>query len=131
MKKYITYTRNIHGHPSLEDPFYILEVEGEIVLPLEDPSVMWLPNGEFFFRILKPNFLYESREIIGADRSRKKILVPPIYHSSSVYSNYDQAFSKAEKMIRDGFELDFRKKGIPINDEDVLSKCKKIQQILL
>jgi len=54
MKKFIIHNRALAGHPKTGEAPSVVEVEGEIILALEDPSVMWLPEGEFYFRILKP-----------------------------------------------------------------------------
>ena len=64
MKKFIVYTRAIPGIRKGNDPPSVIEVEGELIKPTEDPSVMWLPPGEFKFRILKPEYLYEPKEIV-------------------------------------------------------------------
>ena len=109
MKKFIVYTRAIPGIRKGNDPPSVIEVEGELIKPTEDPSVMWLPPGEFKFRILKPEYLYEPKEIVKDDKTVEKIMIPPIYYSHSVYWTVSQALSKVE----------------------VLAKCKEIKEIPL
>src|SRR5574337_139712 len=55
MRVYIVHTRPLPGCCKTGDVPTIMEVEGEIVTPAEDPSVMWLPEGECRFRITKPD----------------------------------------------------------------------------
>ena len=126
MKAYILYTRPIPGYNKEEDLPYIVEVEGEMITAMEDPSVMWLPNYEFRFRISKPEFVYESREVAG-----KNILVPPVYHSHATYPSSIEALVGANNMVFQQFLFVKRKTGVDFTEDQVNAKCKEIQVIYL
>jgi hypothetical protein len=109
MKMFIINTKNS------SEAISVLEVEGEMVSSLEDPSVMWPTNeGEFKFRILKPESLGKV-----------------IYCSHSVYSTWVDATAVAKAMIRQAFEFNKRKYKIEFSEEDVLNKCDKIELVML
>jgi hypothetical protein len=123
MKKFIVHPRALAGHPKTGEVPSVLEVEGEVISALEDPSVMWLPSGEFKFRIFKPEALYETQ--------KNGTKTPPIYFSHSVYDTLEQARLVAECWIYEQAEFEFRKYGAKIDYDDAASKCKKIQEITL
>ena len=131
MRKFIVYTRKLAGIRKGTDAPSIIEVEGETIEPIEDPSVMWLPKGEFRFRILKPEYLFEPKEIVKEDKSTETIMVPPVYYSHSVCWTVSQARAQAERIVKEGFEFELRKRGTPINWVDVIEKCKEIKEITL
>jgi len=133
MRKFIVYTRPLPAgccQISTDAPA-IVEVEGEMITQLEDPSVGWLPEKAFRFRITKPDFLYEPQEIKKADGSREKVMVPPVYHSHAVYYNIYQAQVAAERVVREGFAFAKRKTGAEFTEEDVRAKFSEIQEVLL
>ena len=76
MRKFVVHTRALPGVKSNGAPI-VLEVEGELIQSLEDPSVMWLPEGEFKFRIMTPESLYEPHEV-SQEGVTKKVMVPPV-----------------------------------------------------
>jgi len=117
MRKFIVHTKG--------ETISILEVEGEVVSGVEDPSVVWLLDGEFKFRILKPEFLYEP------GKAKDKTLMPPIYCSHSVYWTANQAWVMAAKIIREQFEFAKRKTGAEFTEEQVVEKYKEIKEIFL
>lgn len=125
MRKFIVHTRAIPGHKG--GPF-VIEVEGEMIAAIEDPSVMWLPEGEFRFRILKPEFLYEPHEIKQPDGSVKKVMLPPVYASHGVYWNEHQAAVAAERILRQELDFEIRKGRIEsYTDEELKAKYAEIQ----
>lgn len=130
MKAFTTHCRAIPGFKATDAPS-VLEIEGGQVLALEDPSVKWLPAGEFKFRITKPDFLYEAREIKQSDGSKKKEMVPTIYHSHAIYFSAQDALLAAKQMIREQFERTLIKKGVAYTEEQVEEKYKEIQEITL
>jgi hypothetical protein len=101
----------------------IIEVEIELVTAMEDPSIKWLPEGEYKARILQPKSLYEKQE--------DGTLVSPLWYSHAFYCNKLDAWTKLEKMIRDGFERDKRKEDIDFTETDVQAKLGTIQEIML
>jgi hypothetical protein len=92
MKKFIVSSRGA---------FVIMEVEGEYVKPLEDPSVKWLPQGEYRFRIMKPSSLHEKLP--------DGTTTPAIYFSFALFDTVEDAKLIAEKYIRSGFDFEIRK----------------------
>lgn len=128
MRKFIVYTRPVLGHSKENDLPTIIEVEGEIISGVEDPSALSLPEGEFWFRIVKPEFLYELREL---NKSKEKIMIPPVYYSHSVFWTTHQAMASAIKIVKDQFEYIKRKTNTDFTEEQVSEKCKEIQEILL
>ena len=131
MKKYIVHTRNLPGHARIGNAPLLVEVEGEIVSALEDPSIMWMPNFEFYFRITKPESLCEVREVIKSDKTKEKIIIYPIYHSHAIYHSVEQARLAAETMVRESFDFELRKYNTPIDVVKMLEICKEIQEIRL
>jgi len=118
MRKYVIHTRTIPGRPKEESPCYLIEVEGEIITALEDPSVLFLPNGEFRFKIISPKFLHDSYG-------------PPTYHSHSVYANVDLARAEAERLMFQELEFARRKYKTEYSQEDLENKISKIEEIPL
>jgi hypothetical protein len=131
MRKFIVHTRPVPGCRKDSDAPTVVEVEGEMIQGVEDPSVLWLPEGEFRFRIMKPEFLYEPAEIKKEDGTKEKITVPPVYHSHVIYASVDQARAEAERLVRAGFEFAERKRDVPFTDQEVKAKVCEITEILL
>lgn len=130
MKKYIVYTRSFPGCKS--DVPTVVEVEGEIVSPLEDSSVMFLPSNEFKFRIDKPVSLHESHEVKFPDGSKKKVMIPSVYHSFAIFNTATEARQNAEQMIKQDFDFELRKGRISsYSDEELKVKYDLIQEIML
>jgi hypothetical protein len=129
MRKFVVHTRAVPGCcKGASDAPTILEVEGELVSPMEDSSVMWLKEGEFRFRILKPEFLYESIETKMEDGSKKKIMVPTVYHSHAIYHELAGAKAAAESMIKSGLDFEVRKGRLAsYTEEELAAKCAEIQ----
>lgn len=118
MRKFIVHTRAIPGRPKEESPFYLLEVEVEIITALEDPSILFLPVGEFRFKIMEPKFL---NDFSG----------PSIYYSHSIYADSVIARDVAKRMVVEELEFSKRKYKIDYSQEDVENKISKIEEVLL
>lgn len=129
MRKFIVHTRAIP--PQKGEAITILEVEGDLITAQEDASVMWAPAGEFRFRITKPEFLYEAREIIKSDKTKEKVMVSPVYYSHSVYDGLEQARDEACKLVFHSFQFIARKTGVEFNNEQALGKVRQVPEILL
>jgi hypothetical protein len=125
MKKFIVHTRPIPGHAKDNDAPIIVEVEGELIHGVEDASVLWLPNGEFRFRITQPKFLYEP------GNTKDKSLMPPIYHSHSIYDTSEQASKVAEKLVFQSFQFALRKYGTTFTIQEMETKLSEITSISL
>jgi hypothetical protein len=132
MRKFVVHTRSLPGVCKTNDLPIVLEVEGEIITGMEDPSVLFLPKGEFMFRILKPESLYESKEIIHADKSREKIAIPPIYYSHAIHWTEHGAMAEAIHIVRGELEFQVRKgKRDSFTEQDVQEQANLIQIVRL
>lgn len=135
MKAYIVHTRQVPGCAACrsgDTPMTIVEVEGERVSPMEDPSVMWLKEGEFKFRILKPEFLHEPHETKKSDGTKEKTMVPAVYFSHSIYLTLEEAREATKKLVVGEFEFAVRKKRIESYTAiDVEGKLSEIQELML
>lgn len=129
MKQFIIHTRPIAGIS--DDDMSIVEVEGERIIALEDPSIMWLPKDEFRFRIFKPEFLYEPSEIKKPDGAKIKVMVPTIYCSHAIYFSFADAKIASEKLVRKSFEFSKIKYKIDFTEEEVQAKISTIKTIML
>jgi hypothetical protein len=97
----------------------VMEVEIEILSAMEDPTVLWLPEGEFKARVMAPTSLY--------DQDGK----PPVWYSHAIYWTIHGAWARAERDVRSAFDFNLRKYGIPYTEEDVKAKLADIQEVLL
>ena len=97
----------------------IIEVEIEIVSAMEDPSVLWLPEGEFKARIMAPTSLNNQDG------------QPSVWYSHALYWTANQAWVRAERDVRSTFDFNLRKYGTPYTEEDVKAKMTTIQEVLL
>jgi hypothetical protein len=131
MRKFVVHTRALPGHKFTGVPT-VLEVEGGAIKAVEDPSVMWLPEGEFKFRITAPEVLYEPKEVAQPEGPPKNEMVPPVYHSHAVYWTVHQAMVHAEKMVKANFEFELRKgKRESFTDQELKERLAEIQTIML
>lgn len=101
----------------------ITEVEVEMISSVEDPSVMWLPKGEYKARVLEPASLYE--------KTPQGSLVAPVWHSHAFYETAQHAWTVAEEQIRAGFERELRKFGIAYTEQQVQEKLSQIREVKL
>jgi hypothetical protein len=132
MKTFIVHTRALPGCCKTGDAPSVVEIEGEVILAVEDPSIMWLPEGEFKFRVMAPEALYEPQEVKQADGSKKKVMVPTVYHSHAIYQSAAEAQLAAEKMVQMSLDFDVRKGRISsYTEEELKSKLAEIQTIML
>lgn len=132
MRKFIVYTRALPGCKTDSEAPTVVEVEGELVTAMEDPSIMWLPVGEFKFRITKPEFLNETHEVKQADGSRKKVQVPSVYYSHSCYATSVAARVVAVRMIQESLDFEVRKGRLTsYSNEELKAKYAEIQEVML
>jgi hypothetical protein len=97
----------------------IQEVEIEIVTPLEDPSVMWLPQGEYRAHVVKPR--------VFTEKDGKK----SVWCSFVFCDDLETAKVKAEHMIRDSFEFELRKYSTEFTEEQVQTALAEVQVVML
>ena len=135
MRAFIVHTRQVPGCAACrsgDTPMTIVEVEGEYVSSMEDPSITWLPKGEFKFRISKPEFLYEAQEAKKPDGSKEKTMVPAVYYSHSIYLSLEEAREATKKLVVGEFEFALRKKRIEsYTAVDIEGKLSEIQELML
>ncbi len=101
----------------------VIQVEIERITAMEDPSVMFLPNGEFRARILNPTSLWEKND--------RGVLVAPVWHNFALYSYQRQACLAAVDQIRNSFEFARRKYGTAYTPEEVQAKIDTIKYVNL
>lgn len=102
----------------------VVEVECEIIKGVEDPSVMWLPPGEFRARVLAPQFLYEKKK-------DSKELIPPVWYTHAFYDSLELAMAQVETDIRTGFERAIAKHKIEFySEDDVKQKLSEVKVIM-
>lgn len=132
MKKFIVHTRAVPGTCHTGQTPVVVEVEGELISSMEDPSVISLPPGEFRFRIMLPEFLFEPYEAKQLDGSKKKIMVPTIYHSHAIYDTIELAQEAAKRMVKSELDFKVRKKKIEsYSEEELIQKYSEIKELLL
>lgn len=112
MKKFIVHSQGI------------MQVEGEYVTPREDVSIMWMPKGEFKFRITAPALLLEKQQ--------NGTLKEPIYCSFAIFDSVEDARAMSEKYIRGTFDFEIRKGRLTsYTEEEVQAKLAEIKTIML
>jgi hypothetical protein len=126
MRKFIVHPKPLPGYPTSFAPS-VIEVECQLITAMEDPSVMWLPVGEFKARILGPQFLLDQEAKAGGVIE----YTCPIYCSHALFWTINQARAAAERMIRSEFERAQRKQGISFTEEEVRDKFAQIKEIML
>jgi hypothetical protein len=129
MRKFIVHTRPLPGCcKGSSDAPSIVEVEGKMIA---GPSA-FLPEGEFYFYIVEPNFLHEPREEKQGDGSKKKIMVPVTYHSHAIYHDVEEAQTAAKKMIKSGLDFEVRKGRLAsYTEEELNAKYAEVQVVML
>jgi hypothetical protein len=128
MRKFIVSTRTVPGCQSEIDAPTIVEVEGEQIAAVEDPSVRWLPTGEFRFRILQPTFLYDPRDVPG---HKGKVMVAPVYYSHAIFSSVEEAKVHARRLITASLEFAWRKQKTEYTQVQIEETLSRIQEVML
>lgn len=114
MIKYIIYTK--------KENFTIMEVECEKILPIEDPSVLLLPNNEWCAKILKPIMFNKTLPSNKKDHHSYEI-----WYSHFLFNSIEDAFIGLEKMIREDFNLNFIKNNFQFSEIDIQSTLSNVQ----
>lgn len=110
MKKFIIYRNSI------------MEVECTKLTPVEDPSIAFLPLGEYKARIDAPTTLHEKIDTK---------MVKPTWFSFAFFDTIDAAQKSAEADIRVVLERNKTKNGIEFTDEDIRKQLAEIKIITL
>lgn len=100
----------------------IMEVECAKLTPVEDPSIAFLPPGEYKARIEAPATLHEKVETK---------MVKPVWFSFAFFDTIEAAKKKAEDDIRVGLERNKKKSGVDFTEADIQKQLADIQVITL
>ena len=104
----------------------VYEVECEQVTPMEDPSIMWIPKGEYKARILRPEALFEP------DPKDSTKMAPPVWYSHAFYSTSVEALARAHKDVRHGMvDYQIQKKQEPKSEDEVRLAEAAVQIVML
>lgn len=117
MRKFIVQSKN--------EKFVIMEVECEVIKPIENSSILWSLNpGEYYARIVAPESTYQKTK--QKDRNGKEVfvMVPDIWCWHSFYDSLKDAETKAETLIR----KDFSSKE---TEEDIQKAISEIEVVRL
>lgn len=117
MIKYIIYTK--------KENFTIMEVECEKILPIEDPSVLLLPNNEWCARIIKPSIF---NKILS---SNKDNISYEIWYSHFLFDSIKEALIKLEEMVREDFKFNFMKNNVQFSEIDIQKVLNNVQHSML
>lgn len=101
------------------DKTAIMEVECQLITPVEDPSVMWLPKGEYRARLLKPATFVE------------KDGKPLVWHSIAFYDTLEIAKEAHAVMTRAAFEFEFKKYKTAYTEEQVQATLASTEVVML
>ncbi len=110
----------------------VMEVECEIIQPIEDPSVMWaLKPSEYRARITAPESLYQK--VKKKDETGKEVfvMVPDVWCWHALYDDKGQALSAANKLIEQEYEFNKRKYGQEYTDTDLAAAFLAIEVVTL
>jgi len=99
----------------------IVQVECVMASGLDDPSVMWCSNQEYYMKIVGPiGFLRNHHD--GS---------PLLMLGHNLFWNTQQAMTAAKSIVRGTYEFNFRKKKIAFTEDEVEAKCNEIKEIML
>jgi hypothetical protein len=108
----------------------IMEVECEKVQPLEDPSVMWLPAGEYRASVLLPTTFHQKFERL-VEGKKVVTMVPDVWHSHAFYDTLELAQAQVKDIILSEFKTNLRKYGTIINVVDLNVAYESVKIITL
>lgn len=100
----------------------IMEVECTKLTPAEDPSISFLPSGEYKARIDAPTTLHEKIDTK---------LVKPIWFSFAFFDTIEAAQKNAEADIRVSLERNKKKSGTDFTEADIQKQLAEIKIITL
>jgi hypothetical protein len=97
----------------------IYEVECEKITPMQDPSVLWLPQGEYRARVLAPAIFHEP---VGTGPE----VAPPIYHSHAFLATVEEAMAQVEVWARIP-----PKRATPKTEEEIQAALAAVEVVML
>ncbi len=99
----------------------IVQVECVMASGLDDPSIMWAPSQEYYMKIIGPiGFLKNHHNGTSF-----------LMLGNNLFWNTEQAMTSAKSIVRGTYEFNFRKKGVAFTEEEVITKCNEIKEIML
>lgn len=122
MKKFVIQSKS--------GQFSIQEVEVEVILATEDPSVAWLPAGEYKARIMKPTSFHMKIEKL-INNKREMVDVPDVWYNFAFSDSLEDAKATCAELIREEFKFKQRKHKIDFTEQDVADAQAKMQVVLL
>ncbi len=109
----------------------IVEVECEVIQGVEDPSVLWIPAGEYRARILSPETFHPRKEQV-VDGKPTTVLTLDVWYSHAFYPSIEAAKLECEKSIRyELIQFAVSKHRAPATEEQVQEALSKIETIRL
>lgn len=116
---------------SKKGSYSIVEVEVELVRPMEDPSVMWLGSGEYKARVLAPEMFHQRIEKV-VEGKKEFVLVPDVWCWHAFYESAEIAREQCVEWIRSEM-VDFaiRKHRTPATEEEIQQAIQSIEMIPL
>ena len=108
----------------------IMEVEIELVKPIEDPSVLWLKSGEYRAHVLLPTSLHQKVEKT-VDGKKETTMVPDVWCWHAFYATEEAARAEAELDLKREMERSASKGGAKFDVIACIERCKEIKTILL
>jgi hypothetical protein len=130
MRKFIIYSRSVPSVEKTEDMPTIIEVEGDLLVGIPFYCLMGRRQQVDHFRIMKPDFLYEVKDIVKNGK-KDKISEPPVYAMHAIIDDIIEARRQAEKLVRAILQREQRKSGVEFTEEQVLEKIREIQEVYL
>ena len=122
MKKFVIQSKS--------GQFSIQEVDVEVISTTEDPSVAWLPAGEFKARIMRPTSFHMKVERL-VNNKREMVDVPEVWYSFAFLNSLEEAKATCAELIREEFDFKKRKHKIDFTEQDVADAQAKMQVALL
>lgn len=110
MKKYAAFI--IKGKPT------VYELKAEKVTPLQDPSVKWLPEGEYKVNVLAPISLYE-KDVKGKD-------VPVVFYSHALFDTEAAAVAWHKQSLESTMKERAERHGEEFSKEALKAKIAEI-----
>lgn len=118
MSKFIVYSRK--GKTT------VYEVDCAKILPMEDPCVTCLPQGEYMARIFKPEILFEPS---SKDNTK---MVPPVWYSHAFFDTCHEAIARAQQDVRHGMvDYQLQKKQEAKSEEEIRAAEEAIEVVML
>lgn len=109
----------------------IMEVECEVVTPLQDSSIMFLKPGEWKGSITAPQSLMVRVEKI-VDGKKESNFIPDVYCWHAFYDTVEAAQTEVAKMTRHEMQVFAANKRRPVaTEEEVQAAIAEVKVVML